>query len=157
MKVIRGFGRCRPLPYRPTPLWREIGQAGHGKRRRLENDCSCSRRLRKVDLFERLGCSERFVTRPRRVAAFPAADHVVVRPEALHRCRAPERRTAVVFRRVFVRPFTIDIHPGVPQMPARRTLEGDYGQFIRIGIDHRMQAVKPPPSSDCRQPPRAPA
>jgi hypothetical protein len=158
INVNRGLERCWATPDRTMPVGTRFACVRCRKRRRLENEQTLSRRLRKVDLFAQLGFSERFAAQPRGVAAFPAADHVVVVwPEALHRGRAPEGRTVVVFPGVFVRSFTIEIHPGATQMAAGRVWEATMGNSFESVSIIECRLVKPPPSSDCRQPPRAPA
>ena len=83
------------------------------------------------------GHSERFVTRPRRIAAFPTADHVVVRAKALHGVKAPVDGAVVVFRRFIVRSLRVNIHSLAPEMTAGRDLGIDRrGEIVGFGVGH---------------------
>src|SRR5262249_16638506 len=94
--------------------------------------------------------SYRFVTASRSVAAKPAADHVIIRPEALQGLEAPVGRIVVIIHWLAARPVVIDVHSLAAQVQTGGRRGLDDRQVALSVIVHRNKALTPPPSSDCR-------
>jgi hypothetical protein len=102
--------------------------------------------------------SERLVTGPVRIAAFPPPDHRVIRPKVLHRVQAPVGRAMIIVVGTRRRPVGKNVHPTTAQAAANRQTRLGSPRWVGTMVRHgRSGRFRPAPSSGYRSRPRAPA